>query len=242
MTLAHSSCNGDSLRLTATAQETLQYDYRWFRNGVLIPDAATGIYFAKQSGEYSAELSYSANCTWKTAIFAVTSLPKPDVQIIGLPDEISLSDNAISLAGEPSGGVFAGKGVSGNTFDPKTAGAGVHKISYSFTAQNGCTSVAEKTITVKSSNGVNETTPREFTAEILPNPAEQSARLRLFLSVSSEISIRIMNSSGKEVFTQKLKLNAGENALPIENLAAGAYHLRIVCDKHSETLPFTIIR
>lgn len=239
---AKTFCEGDSLRLSAVAQETLPYSYRWYRNGDLVTEVTSAVYFAKESGEYSAELSYSTNCAWQTSAFSVTSLPNTNAQIVGLPNEILLSADSIALIGEPPGGVFAGKGVSGNFFNPKTAGIGIHKISYSFMAANGCASIAEKTITVKPSTDVNETIPLGFKAEILPNPAEQSARLRLFLPVPSEISIRIMGRSGKEVYIQKLKLDAGEIDLPIENLTSGAYHLRIVCDKYSETLPFTILR
>lgn len=238
----NSFCDGDSLRLTASAQENLFYGYRWFRNGTLIPGATTAIYFAKQSGEYSVELSYPTNCSWSTAAFSVTALPKPSVQIVGAPDEIMFSDNSITLAGVPPGGVFAGTGISGNIFDPKAAGVGIHKVTYTFTSQNGCTNVAEKTIIVKSASGTEETSPFEFSAEIVPNPAEQSAQLRLFLPAAAEISICVIDRTGKEISMQKLHLNDGDSVLPIENIAAGSYHLHIICGKYSQTLPFTIIR
>ncbi len=48
----------------------------------------------------------------------------------------------------PQGGTFSGKGVSGTTFDPATAGVGVATITYSVTI-NGCTSTTNKQVRVE---------------------------------------------------------------------------------------------
>ncbi len=45
----------------------------------------------------------------------------------------------ITLTGSPSGGIFSGPGVSGNTFNPAAAGVGTHTIQYSYTNASGCT-------------------------------------------------------------------------------------------------------
>ncbi|WP_405205528.1 T9SS type A sorting domain-containing protein [Aquimarina sp. LLG6339-5] len=56
--------------------------------------------------------------------------------------------------GSPAGGTYSGSGVTDNgngttyTFNPATAGAGVHTITYSFTNANGCTDTASDTIEV----------------------------------------------------------------------------------------------
>ncbi|WP_254097156.1 T9SS type A sorting domain-containing protein [Aquimarina sp. Aq107] len=57
-------------------------------------------------------------------------------------------------SGSPTGGTYSGNGVTddGNgttySFNPTTAGAGIHTITYSFTNANGCTDTASDTIEV----------------------------------------------------------------------------------------------
>ncbi|TVR77401.1 MAG: HYR domain-containing protein, partial [Saprospirales bacterium] len=45
----------------------------------------------------------------------------------------------LNPAANPSGGTFSGNGVTGNDFDPASAGVGVHEVTYVFTDGNGCT-------------------------------------------------------------------------------------------------------
>lgn len=59
----------------------------------------------------------------------------------------SYSSVPIALTGYPSGGVFSGIGVTGNEFDPEVAGAGNHKVYYTFTGCN-CSAIDSITIDV----------------------------------------------------------------------------------------------
>jgi hypothetical protein len=52
------------------------------------------------------------------------------------------------MIGTPTGGTFAGPGVSGNTFCPQTAGVGNHNVTYSGVASNGCFYSTSLTVTV----------------------------------------------------------------------------------------------
>ena len=61
---------------------------------------------------------------------------------------VCVNGSAITLSGSPAGGTFSGPGVSGNTFNPAIAGAGVHKIYYSKLLGNGCTKSDSTTVTV----------------------------------------------------------------------------------------------
>ncbi|MEX2596296.1 MAG: SprB repeat-containing protein, partial [Salibacteraceae bacterium] len=65
-------------------------------------------------------------------------------------------DASISLAssafGYPTGGTHSGPGVSGNSFDPNAAGAGVHTLYY--TSSNGCVSPDSIVATVTASPNV----------------------------------------------------------------------------------------
>ena len=65
-----------------------------------------------------------------------------------LADNICRNGPSFQLFGEPSSGVFVGAGISGNTFNPSAAGAGVHKIKY-LVNKKGCVDSIVKEILVK---------------------------------------------------------------------------------------------
>jgi NH3-dependent NAD+ synthetase len=52
--------------------------------------------------------------------------------ISGLNSTYCDNETASTLTGSPAGGVFSGPGISGSTFDPATAGAGTHTITYTY--------------------------------------------------------------------------------------------------------------
>lgn len=62
---------------------------------------------------------------------------------------VCLNTSAFALTGGiPSGGTYSGTGVSGNMFNPATAGVGVHTITYTYTDINDCTNSCTFSITV----------------------------------------------------------------------------------------------
>src|SRR5690606_37531319 len=80
-----------------------------------------------------------------TTTITVTALP---VVGAGPYAPVCLDAAALTLAGNPAGGTFSGPGVTGNSFDPATAGEGTHTITYNYTDANGCSASATTTITV----------------------------------------------------------------------------------------------
>jgi hypothetical protein len=54
----------------------------------------------------------------------------------------------LSLTAIPAGGAFSGPGVTGNFFNPSSAGVGVHTVYYTYTNASGCTTTASRTLTV----------------------------------------------------------------------------------------------
>ncbi len=82
----------------------------------------------------------------------VTVIPLPAVSFSGLASTYCLIAPAVTLTGSPAGGTFSGPGISGNTFNPGTAGAGTHNITYSFTNVLGCTNTSTQPVTVSFTN------------------------------------------------------------------------------------------
>lgn len=72
----------------------------------------------------------------------------PAVSFGGLDSTYCTNDLAAGLLGTPTGGIFSGPGVSGNTFDPNLAGAGNHQVQYLYSAGSACTDSVSRTVEV----------------------------------------------------------------------------------------------
>jgi len=81
---------------------------------------------------------------------AETTIVVNDLPMVnaGMYGPFCIDEPAATLSGTPSGGTFSGPGVSGNMFDPATAGEGTHIITYAFTDGNGCINSATTDIVV----------------------------------------------------------------------------------------------
>ena len=55
----------------------------------------------------------------------------------------------MASSASPTGGTFSGPGVSGNKFDPASAGVGTHNVTYTFTDANNCTNSVSRNIVVE---------------------------------------------------------------------------------------------
>ncbi|AXT56250.1 T9SS C-terminal target domain-containing protein [Aquimarina sp. AD1] len=97
----------------------------------------------------------NANGCTDTASDTIEVFALPNVTF-NAPTDICIDQGTQTglTGGSPAGGIYSGSGVtdSGNgttySFNPATAGAGVHTITYSFTNANGCTDTASDTIEV----------------------------------------------------------------------------------------------
>lgn len=76
----------------------------------------------------------------------VTSSPPVTFNPVG-PFCVNAAPVDLSSAVSPTGGTFSGSGISGNMFNPATAGAGTHTITYNLTG--GCTGSASQQIVVR---------------------------------------------------------------------------------------------
>jgi hypothetical protein len=99
-------------------------------------------------GPYTITYTYSNGTCSNSYSQTVTVNAAPTVSFSGLAATYCTTDAAVTLTGTPGGGTFSGTGISGNTFDPATAGAGTYTITYSFTDGNGCSGTATQEVTV----------------------------------------------------------------------------------------------
>ncbi|MCF8297939.1 MAG: right-handed parallel beta-helix repeat-containing protein [Saprospiraceae bacterium] len=86
-------------------------------------------------------------CTnFTTATSTIYAIPTPS--FTGLAASYCANASAVTLTGSPTGGTFSGSGISGNTFNPATAGVGTKIVTYTYTNANGCTNFATATSTI----------------------------------------------------------------------------------------------
>lgn len=101
--------------------------------------------------------STSGNTTYTVTVTsgACVSTDQVGVTVYALPAvnagtyaAVCVSGSAVTLSGTPSGGTFSGPGVTGNSFNPSTAGTGTKTITYSYTDSHGCSNSATTSIVV----------------------------------------------------------------------------------------------
>lgn len=134
-------CEQDIVTLSATGGS----NYMWF------PGLLTGSPVQITAGSVT---SYTVNavggngCQGSDTINFVVN-PRPQVDITLSQNAVCGTATLVSLTGgTPSGGTYSGLGVSGNIFDPAIAGVGMHYVSYSYTAGNGCSASDSAAISV----------------------------------------------------------------------------------------------
>ncbi len=78
----------------------------------------------------------------------VTVHALPNATFSGLGTDKCVDAASSVLTPIQTGGTFSGPGITGNTFDPNTAGVGIHTITYSITDGNGCYAETSQNIEV----------------------------------------------------------------------------------------------
>jgi hypothetical protein len=129
-------CQGGSVTLTASAGST----FAWSTG------ATTQSITVNSTGNYSVTVTDANGCN-SSASSNVTVNANPTVDA-GSYSALTTLSSPIALSGSPSGGLFSGIGVSGDTFNPSISGVGSFVITYSFTNANGCSASDQTTIEV----------------------------------------------------------------------------------------------
>lgn len=148
-----SGSNSGTLLLSGSTGSVTRWEYST-NNGV----SYTSIANTNSSHSYSnltAKTLYRAvvaavGCTADTSSVAtITVNPLPTVTLVFQDPQICINSGTMALGGgNPTSGVYGGKGVSLNSFNPKDAGSGEHIITYTYTDNNSCSASAQDTITV----------------------------------------------------------------------------------------------
>lgn len=200
---------------------------------ILSASGATTYSWSSGATSASVSVSPSSNATYtvtgttngctNSKTTNVTVNPLPTVSFALTNTLACVNDATIALNGTPAGGTFAGNGVTGNVFDPATAGAGTHTITYSYSDANACSNSDSKVMTVDLCTGITELNNNTFVA--YPNPTTGIFTIDFNKSINSVIEIEVYDAIGKLVLTQTTSNN--HTTISLEQLAKGIYNVRL---------------
>jgi hypothetical protein len=154
--------------------------------------------------------------------------PAPEVTLYELPD-LCLDDPPYQLIeGSPPGGIYSGTGVEDGYFFPSLAGVGAHLITYTITDGQGCSASAEQVLHVFDCTAL-EDLPAPAWIKVIPNPNDGNFDILIRVADNSKGTIRLYNSTGKQVYVSNVSLSAGINRIPltIGYPGTGMYLLRL---------------
>ena len=210
------TCNGGadgSIDLTVNGG-TAPFTFDW-NSGTYTTEDLTGL----SAGTYAGVLTDANGCT-DSGTITITE-PNAIVATLAIANDTTCSaDGAFALTGAtPAGGVFSGPGVSGGSFDPSVAGAGVHVITYIYTDSSGCTASATDSIYVDVCTGTQVYGSTALVA-IYPNPNNGTFNIQ----VASVSDVNIYDAQGKLVYAQKVQPNVQHTLNLTEN---GVYMINV---------------
>jgi PKD repeat protein len=159
------------------------------------------------------------NCSGLDTVTVTVSI-LPVVIFNPLTDTICINAGMLPLSGSPSGGSFAGTGVSGTNFDPFVAGTGMFSLSYTVMNADNCPASDNEVISVIGCAGIEDN--QGMFVDIYPNPSDAFVNI-----VSSDIieRIEIYDMLGKMVI-----VNGNDNqnlVLSLQEFTNGVYTFRI---------------
>jgi gliding motility-associated-like protein len=153
------ACDNANVLFTATAVNAGPTPtYIWSVNGTPVDTTTDNTYTSDDlnNGDLvTVTLLNDATCpvgsNTSSAPVDMTILTSPTVTIEPLDSNIiNKFGEPVTLTGNPSGGVFAGTGMDGNTFNPSPLDTGVYIITYTYIdSLNGCAGVDSVELTVK---------------------------------------------------------------------------------------------
>lgn len=187
------------------------------------------------AGTYTAEYTAtdaSGNTTPFSLTITVNAAPAVGLTL-SIPPVVCIGSGTYTLTpGTPAGGIFSGNGVSGFTFDPAAAGAGVQTITYSYTNTDGCEGSASGTVNVDLCLGIDEAGRTTF--QLYPNPASGA-----FWFISDDNgTLELMDLTGKLV--QQEKIQSARQQITLKNVNAGVYMVRFSSAKGISTARLVI--
>lgn len=181
------------------------------------------------AGEYSVSLTVANNAGFNTVIesdlVVVNANPQP---VFSLPflfasqeseNTVCLNFTPETLAASPSGGVFSGPGVTGNTFNVSNFDQGTTvDVAYDYTDPNGCSGSTTIAIYLELCGNVEEGTLADVS--IYPNPNNGQFEIK---GLEIGQPLLIYDNTGRMVYNKQVSQE--KMSIDVQQLATGNYLL-----------------
>jgi hypothetical protein len=211
-------CVGSSATLTASGANT----YSW----------STTATTASITVSPTANVTYTSTGTSSLGCIGISTKSVivnvlPSVSLNASPSTICQLGNSTftisTLNGVPSGGVYSGINVTGNTFTSSLASGSFVPV-YSYTnPSTGCSNTGTTSITIAICLGLNDVNLANEQITVSPNPSKGIFTITFANDVQK--TMEVIDITGRVVFS-KVSTEL-ETQMNIENLANGVYYLRV---------------
>ena len=139
------SCDGDSVTLS---NATIGFTYQWLRNGIILNSDTMSSIKVVSAGNYSMILSNGSTCNDTSNVLVVKYFNNPSASLAPFPAACASEFSVQLSGGSPAGGSFSSNYSSGNLFVINNSGAGLFKVTYTYTDTVGCSDTASQFLRV----------------------------------------------------------------------------------------------
>ncbi len=203
--------------------------YQWQLNAIDIVGATSSQYVPTSDGSYSVIVTKTICSDTSANIFiTVNQLPSVSFSAPGGDTAYCNNGSAVTLTGIPSGGIFSGLGMTGNTFNPNGLTNGIDTIQYFYTDSLGCSNSTTNYFSISTCVGMGNINALSE-VKIFPSPNNGQFNLS-FQSVKFQmIEIEISNAYGQIQFQKSLNVSIGksEQKINLNHIVPGVYHYTI---------------
>lgn len=204
-------CQGQSATLLASGAESFEWSFGQTGESLNVTPIATT--------QFVVEGTSSDGCT-NTASIEITVQSAPNITLSLPTTALCFDGPEYNLEATPAGGTFDGAGVTGDLFNPATAGVGTHEITYVF--ENEYCAVEESgMIVVQTCIGVGET--EGFQMLVYPNPANS---LVIAEMPNGQGQLTIRDESGRLLLDQMIF--TAKQTIDVSAWAAGIYFMEVI--------------
>ncbi len=215
-------CEGSSVLLTGNGANTYSWSTSAVINSISVSPTVSTTYTV---------YGVDANLCENSSTIAINVNALPNVSLTAASTTACVNSGTILLTGTPSGGVFSGPNVTGNSLNPTATGT--FSPVYSFTnSTTGCSNTASVSIVVSNCTGIDAIVSNASALKIFPNP--NNGMFTIETGNVNNKFIEITDLTGRVVYTTNSDLDSIN--ININEFANGVYSLKITSGSNSEII------
>lgn len=228
-------CQGELVTFTATAVNSgTNPAFVWKVNGSNTgPNSPSFSYVPSDNDLVNVMLISSIGCANNNPAMSdtvnITVNPIPDVSWNHFePDTLCIFWSPVPLfGGLPEGGYYSGPGVTNNTFNPEEAGFGNHIISYHYTSNAGCESMAHYNLFVDFCTFIHSNTDAGNEILVYPNPAYDYfiIQIKELELISNDLNYQLFDLHGR--LLDSGRLTATYNTISLNGIIVEVIYILI---------------